>query len=251
MMLRSLLYNLAFYTIVPLALILMSPLLLAPRRMQVRVVYVGLARLMSWLLAVIVGLKVEARGLENLRRGPLIAAVKHQSAWDIFGIVPFFDDPAMVYKSELKYLPLLGWFASRMELIPVERGKGQAAIKHLATEARKRVKDKREIVIFPEGHRMPVGAPPHYKRGIVALYKLLDVPVVPVALNSGLYWRRRHFIRRPGTIVVEFLPAIEPGLEPEAFLQRLQDAIEPACDRLVREALAGPNPPPAPESFKS
>jgi 1-acyl-sn-glycerol-3-phosphate acyltransferase len=250
MLLRSLLYNLAFYTIVPLYLIVMSPLLLAPRRTQVRVVYVGLSRLMRWLLGVIVGLKVEPRGLANLRQGPCIVAVKHQSAWDIFGIIPFFDDPAIVYKSELKYLPLMGWFAAGMELIPVERGKGQQAIKHLATEARKRVRDKREIVIFPEGHRMPVGAPPKYKRGIVALYKLLNVPVVPVALNSGLYWRRRHFIRRPGSIIVEFLPAIEPGLEPEVFLQTLQDAIEPACDRLVREALAGPNPPPKPESFE-
>jgi 1-acyl-sn-glycerol-3-phosphate acyltransferase len=238
-MLRSLVYNLLFYTVVPLGLILMTPLLLAPRRLQVRFVYVGLARLMSWFLDLVVGLKVEPRGLAHLRRGPVILAVKHQSAWDIFGIAPYLDDPAVVLKSELMYLPWLGWFASRMGMIPVERGKGQAAIKHLVREARKRVAERREIFIFPEGHRMPVGAPPAYKRGIVALYKVLDVPVVPVALNSGLYWRRRHFIRRPGSIIVEFLPAIAPGLEPEVFLQTLQDRSEERrvgkeCRRLCR-----------------
>lgn len=245
---RSLLYNLVFYTVVPLWLILTTPLLLLPRKAVVRFVYGGLSRLMLWFLKVIVGTTTEVRGLANLRQGPVILAVKHQSAWDTFALTPYLSDPAMVLKAELMYLPFLGWAASRMQMIPVERGKGQAAIKHLVQEAKKRARDGREIFIFPEGHRMPVGAPPRYKRGVVALYKILDLPVVPVALNSGLYWQRRSLTRRPGRIVVEFLPAIEPGLEPDVFIERLQNAIEPACDRLVQEALDGENPPPKPQA---
>ena len=107
-----------------------------------------------------------------------------------------------------------------------------------------RAQQGREIFIFPEGNRREPGAEPRYKRGIVAMYKDLDLPVLPVALNSGLYWRRREFTRRPGTVLVEFLPVIEPGLSDREFMERLQGAIEPASDRLIKEALAGANPPP-------
>ena len=248
---RSLLYNIAFYVTVPLWLIVGLPLLLAPRKMVVKTIYGGVSAALVWWLKVIVGLKTEARGLENLRKGPLLVAVKHQSTWDVFALTNFFEDPAMILKAELMYIPLLGWFARKMDMIPVKRGKGRSAIKQLIRDARARAKEGREIFIFPEGHRRAPGAEPRYKRGIVAMYKALDLPVLPVALNSGLYWRRREFARRPGTVIVEFLPVIEPGLDDEAFMQRLQGAIEPASDRLIREALAGPNPPPAPKGYEA
>ena len=123
------------------------------------------------------------------------------------------------------------------------------AIKQLVKDARIRADQGREVFIFPEGNRREPGAEPRYKRGIVALYKDLDIPVIPVALNSGLYWRRREFTRRPGKVIVEFLPAIEPGLTDEEFMQRLEGSIEPATDRLIKEALSGPNPPPAPPGY--
>ncbi len=248
---RSLLYNIAFYLTVPLWLIVGSPLLLAPRKTVVRTIYGGVSAALVWWLKVIVGLKTEARGLENLRKGPLLVAVKHQSTWDVFALTNYFDDPAVILKSELMRIPLLGWFATKMDMIPVKRGKGRVAIKQLIKDARLRAQQGREIFIFPEGNRREPGAEPRYKRGIVAMYKDLDLPVLPVALNSGLYWRRREFTRRPGTVLVEFLPVIEPGLSDDEFMKRLQGAIEPASHRLIKEALAGPNPPPAPEGYRA
>lgn len=248
---RSLLYNIAFYIIVPAYLIIGLPLLLRPRKQVVNGIYGGISRSLLWWLKALVGLETEARGLENLRKGPVIIAVKHQSTWDVFALTPYFDEPAMIYKSELGQIPFLGWFARKMDMIPVQRGKGRVAIKQLLKDARIRAEQGREIFIFPEGNRRAPGADPRYKRGIVALYKDLTIPVIPVALNSGLYWRRREFTRRPGKVIVEFLPAIEPGLESDEFMRQLQEAIEPATDRLIREALAGPNPPPAPEGYEA
>ncbi len=177
-------------------------------------------------------------------------AVKHQSTWDVFALTNYLDEPAVILKSELMKIPFLGWFATKMDMIPVKRGKGRVAVKQLIKDVRIRADQGREIFIFPEGNRRAPGAEPHYKRGIVAMYKDLGIPVIPVALNSGLYWRRREFTRRPGKVIVEFLPAIEPGLEYEDFMRALQGAIEPATDRLIREALSGPNPPPAPEGYE-
>ncbi len=247
---RSLLYNIAFYLIVPGYLIFGIPMLLAPRKKVVRGVYGGISRALLWWLKALVGLETEARGLENLRKGPVIIAVKHQSTWDVFALTPYFDDPAMILKSELMHIPLIGWFATKMDMIPVKRGKGRVAVKQLIKDARSRAEQGREIFIFPEGNRRAPGAEPRYKRGIVALYKDLKIPVIPVALNSGLYWRRREFKRRPGKVIVEFLPAIEPGLGDDEFMKQLQGAIESTTDRLIQEALSGPNPPPPPKAYE-
>ena len=247
---RSLFYNIAFYLIVPAYFIFGAPLLLAPRKKVVQVFYGGISRSLLWWLKVIVGLETDVRGLENLRKGPVIIAVKHQSTWDVFALTPYFDDPAMILKSELMNIPLLGWYVKKMDMIPVHRGKGRVAIKQLIIDAKKRADQGREIFIFPEGNRREPGAEPRYKRGIVAMYRELNIPVVPVALNSGLYWRRREFTRRPGKVIAQFLPAIEPGLNDEEFMEALQGAIEPATDRLIKEALSGPNPPPAPAGYE-
>ena len=250
--LRSLAYNIVFYLLIPLWLILSLPLLvLASRRTLNEHAYKRLSRLLLWLLERIAGLGREVRGLEHLPSGPVIVAVKHQSSWDVFGLTPCFREPAMILKSELMLIPLLGWYARRMKMIPVERGKGRKAILSLMREAERRAAEKREIFIFPEGHRRPPGAPPRYKRGIVALYRRLGIPVVPVALNSGLYWKRRDFMRRPGKVIAQFLPPIEPGLDDDEFMKRLTEAIESASRNLIKEALSHPNPPPAPLGWRS
>jgi 1-acyl-sn-glycerol-3-phosphate acyltransferase len=141
-------------------------------------------------------------------------------------------------KRELFWVPFHGWFSRKFEMIPVDRDKGPAALRRMLREARKRVADGREIIIFPEGTRRAPGAPPEYKTGVLLLYDALDIPCVPVALNSGVFWPRRSLKRRPGTIVVEFLDPIPPGLPKAEFLKRLTDAIETACARLLAEANA-------------
>ena len=234
-MARSLLFNLLFYVTTTLFVVLGSPLLFAPRRWAMAALAIH-GRFELWLLKLIVGTKLEVRGAEKLPQGPCLVASKHQSAWETFALIPLFRDPALLMKRELFWIPFHGWFSRKFEMIPVDRDKGPAALRRMLREARKRVADGREIIIFPEGTRRAPGAPPDYKTGVALLYESLGVPCVPVALNSGVFWPRRSLTRRPGTIVVEFLDPIPPGLAKAAFMSRLEDAIEGASARLLAEA---------------
>ena len=236
-MARSLLFNVLFYVTTTLFVVLGSPLLFGPRRLAMAALAIH-ARFELWLLKLIVGTKLEVRGAEKLPKGSCLVASKHQSAWETFALIPLFRDPALLMKRELFWIPFHGWFSRKFEMIPVDRDKGPAALRRMLREARKRVADGREIIIFPEGTRRAPGAPPDYKTGVVLLYDAIDIPCVPVALNSGVFWPRRSLERRPGTIVVEFLDPIPPGLPKAEFLARLTEAIETASTRLLAEAKA-------------
>lgn len=234
LLLRSLLFALAFYVTTALFLVLGSWLLLAPRSWAMA----GLrthAIVSVWLLRVIAGTKLEVRGHEHLPAGASLVVSKHQSAWDTFGLVPLFRDPAIVLKDELKWIPFYGWFCVKFEHILVKRDKAAKALKAMIADAEQRAGQGREIVIFPEGTRQAPGAPPNYKPGYVALYEALKLPCVPLALNSGLYWPRRSLLRHPGTIVVEFLEPIPPGLPRKEFRELLEARLEAAAARLVAE----------------
>jgi 1-acyl-sn-glycerol-3-phosphate acyltransferase len=236
-MARSLLFNFLFYVTTTLYVVLGSPLLFAPRRWAMAAL-ANHARFELWLLKTIVGTKLDVRGREKLPDGPCIVAAKHQSAWETFALIPLFRDPAYLMKRELFWIPFHGWFSYKFAMIPVDRDKGPAALRRMLREAKKRIADGREIIIFPEGTRRAPGAPPDYKTGIVLLYEALGVPCVPLALNSGVFWPRRSLERRPGTIVVEFLDPIPPGLPKHEFIKRLVDAVETASARLLAEARA-------------
>src|SRR3990170_4086378 len=234
-MARSLLFNLLFYVTTTLFVVLGSPLLFGPRRWAMAALAIH-GRFELWLLKLIVGTRLEVRGAEKLPQGPCLVACKHQSAWETFGLIPLFRDPALLMKRELFLIPFHGWFSRKFGMIPVDRDKGPAALRRMLREARKRADAGREIILFPEGTRRAPGAPPDYKTGVVLLYEALRIPCVPVALNSGVFWQRRSLRRDPGTIVVEFLDPIPPGLPKAEFLQRLQDSIETASTRLWQEA---------------
>jgi len=234
-MARSLLFNVLFFVTTTLFVVIGSPFLFTPRSWAMAALKVH-ARFELFLLRVIVGTKIEVRGRENIPEGACLVASKHQSAWETFALIPIFRDPALLMKRELFWIPVHGWFSYKFQMIPVDRDKGPAALRRMLREARKRIDDGREIIIFPEGTRRPPGAPPDYKTGIVLLYDALGVPCLPVALNSGLFWPRRTVLRRPGTIVVEILPPIPPGLPKAEFLRRLETVIEGASKRLLAEA---------------
>jgi len=236
-MARSLLFNLLFYVTTALYVVLGSPLLFAPRSWAMAAL-ANHAHFELFLLRHIVGLKLEVRGHDKLPRTACLVASKHQSAWETFALIPLFRDPALLMKRELFWIPFHGWFSKKFKMIPVDRDKGPAALRAMLRETRKRVVDGREIIIFPEGTRRPPGAPPDYKTGVVLLYEALGIPCVPVALNSGLFWPRRSLLRRPGTIVVEFLDPIPPGLPKSEFLSRLIESIETASNRLLAEVKA-------------
>jgi 1-acyl-sn-glycerol-3-phosphate acyltransferase len=244
-MVRALLFALVFYVTTALFVIVGSPLLFGPRSWAMA----GLkahALTCGWLLKLIVGIKLEVRGHDKLPPGPVLVACKHQSAWDTFGLIPLFADPAMIMKTELFWIPFHGWFSRKFEMIEVRRGRRTAAMRQLLVDAKTRTAIGREVLIFPEGTRRVPGAPADYKAGIVLLYEGLGLPCVPVALNSGLFWPRRSLWRYPGTIVVEFLEPIPADLPRAEFRARLQDSIERASDALLSEAARALTPPPLP-----
>jgi 1-acyl-sn-glycerol-3-phosphate acyltransferase len=234
-MARSLLFNILFYVTTTLFVVLGSPLFFAPRRWAMAALAVH-GRFELWLLKIVCGIKLEVRGREKLPQGACLVAAKHQSAWETFGLIPLFRDPALLMKRELFWIPFHGWFSYKFGMIPVDRDKGPAALRRMVREAKLRVAQGREIIIFPEGTRRAPGAAPDYKTGVVLLYETLQIPCVPLALNSGAFWPRRSLALRPGTIVVEFLDPIPPGLPKGEFLDRLSRSIETASARLLVEA---------------
>ena len=249
-MFRSIAFVVVFYLNTALFLVLGSWLLLAPRSWAMA----GLkahARASLWCMRLIVGTEMEVRGREHLPEGPVLVAAKHQSAWDTFALIPLFDDPAVVMKAELGHIPLYGWFSRKFEHVLIRRERGPAALRQLLKDAKSRAEEGRQILIFPEGTRRPSGAEPKYLPGVVALYEGLDLPCVPLALNSGLYWPRRSLWRHPGKIIVEFLEPLPPGMARKDFLRILQEHIEAASNRLITEAAESAYPPPIPELRKA
>jgi len=234
---RSLLFNIAFYIHLVVWLLILLPAMLVPRRTFMSGVKLW-ARSSLWLLRVIAGTKIEVRGMERIPTGGLLIASKHQSLWETFALVPLFDDPAFILKRELMWIPFFGWYAWKGGSVPVNRKAGSQALIQMTARARQEAKHGRQIVIFPEGTRRPAGAPPAYKFGVAHLYQNLGVPCLPIALNSGLYWPRRRFIRRPGTIRVEILDPIPSGLPRDEFFRQMQDVIETASDGLLAEGCA-------------
>lgn len=234
-MLRSLLFNLLFFGWTALLLILALPVLLLPRR-ATYALGAAWVRVIFALLRRIVGLRHRVVGAEHRPPGPAIYAAKHQSSWDTLVFALLLDEPAYVLKRELMFIPVFGWYLARAGMIPVDRAGGGRALRRMLKAARRAVAEGRPLVIFPEGTRTGPGERRPYQPGVAALYGQLGLPVVPIALNSGRFWGRRQFRKRPGVITLEFLPPIEPGRRRQDFLETLQARIEAASDRLAAAA---------------
>lgn len=234
---RSIIYVFWLYGSILVLGVIWLPAFLMPRQASMTGMKVWAAGA-RWALRWICGVRTEFRGLENLPEGPCLVASKHQSMYDILMPFLFLKDPAYVLKRELMFYPFFGWYAWKADMIPINRGGYIKTLKMMIKRARREVDRGRQFLIFPEGTRRPPGAPPAYKSGVVAMYKEIDKPCVPVALNTGLCWPRKGITRRPGLIIFEILPPIEPGLPREEFMERLQSAIEPASERLLDEGLA-------------
>lgn len=186
-----------------------------------------------FLLKHVTGIDYRIIGAENLPSTPAVYASKHQSAWETLFLSRYLDYPAFVLKKELLSIPLFGWFIAKAGMIAIDRKAGASALRSMARQATETLEAGRSILIFPEGTRVAPGQSHPYQPGVAALYTQLKVPVVPVALNSGLYWGRKAFIKQPGTIVVEFLPPIPPGLDRKAVLKELENRIETAATALL------------------
>jgi 1-acyl-sn-glycerol-3-phosphate acyltransferase len=234
LLIRSLLFSALFYANLTVHMVVALPTFFLPSRVLLAFVR-SYARTSLWLLRIVCGIKVEWRGIDKIPRGACIIACKHQSAWETFALYAVLRDPAYILKRELMWIPLFGWYTWKAGLIPVNREAGLAALSRMTARARQELARARQIVIFPEGTRRPPGAEPIYKPGISYLYSKADVACVPLALNSGLFWPRRSLRRIPGTIVVEALDPIAPGLDRKLFAAQLESVLEGASARLIAE----------------
>lgn len=234
---RSAVFNVVFYATFIALMIVGLPCLLLPRPMILSFVRLW-ARVSVFLLRAICGTKVTFKNLHLLPKGASILAVKHQSFLETFALATVLDDFSYVMKRELMSIPFFGWYVKATGQIGIDRDRKAGIVAVLQQAVCEKLKAGYQVVIFPEGTRRPVGAPALYKSGVSALCLHGKVPCTPVALNSGLFWPRRTFLRYPGTVVIEFLPPIDPCLDKRDFMLALQNAIEPATNALVARARA-------------
>ena len=233
---RSLLFNIGFYLSLVVHILIAIPTFVLPRRALFKVAN-SWVHTTNWMLRAFCNIRVEYRGIDKIPSGPLLIASKHQSAWETIGILPLVQQPMYILKRELTWIPFFGWYLWKARMIPVNRGAGARTLTRMTGLARRRIRDGegRQLIIFPEGTRRPVDAGPHYKFGVAQVYVDCGVPCIPAALNSGLFWPRRTFLRYPGTLVVEFLDVIPPGLSRDEFLRKIEGVVETATARLVDE----------------
>ena len=230
--LRSLIFNVLFYLLLAFWVIVGIPTLVMPRA-AILVIARCWARNSMWLLSAVCNVKIEYRGLEKISDGPWIVASKHQSMWETVALLQFFPQPLFILKRELEWIPFFGWNLLKLEMIGIVRNAGGRSLLAMARRAGKEVRRGRQLIIFPEGTRTAVGAPPRYKAGVGQIYVDCGVRCLPVALNSGLFWPRRTFMRYPGTLVAEFLDPLPPGLTRGEFIAQVSTVIEEATNRLV------------------
>jgi 1-acyl-sn-glycerol-3-phosphate acyltransferase len=236
LIIRSTVFNILFYINIVALMTFGLPSVLMGRHAAMFMAKLW-ARTSIWLLKAICGVTTEFRGVENIPRGGVVIAAKHQSLFETFALIVHVPDFAYVFKRELNWIPLFGWYLKAVEQIAIDRASGSTALVQVTEGVESFLEDGRAILIFPEGTRRPVGAPPRYKHGVSHIYATLNARVVPVALNTGLFWPRRSFLRRPGVATIEFLPPIEPGLSKEDFAELLQETIESKTDELVADAI--------------
>ena len=230
---RSTIFLVWFVAMTAVLVIAFLPTLVLSRRGAALLGYIWSAAVF-WGLRVFAGTKFEVRG--KIPPSGVLVAVKHMSMWDTMAVYYLLDDPAIVLKHDLLYVPFYGWYLWKARMIPIDRDGKASALRAMAAAARREVERGRSIAIFPEGTRKKPGAPPDYKPGVAGLYGQLDVPCYPVALNSGLFWTGpMGFVKKRGTIVVEFLDPIPPGLSRREFMPKLETAIEGATAKLVAE----------------
>ena len=236
MLIRSVIFNIVLYVNFVVLGVLFSPVLVLPQKWGWPVVRIWASSSLWW-HRVICGIGEDIHGLENRPTGGYIVACKHQSTWETLRLVTLVEKPAFILKRELMWMPIFGWYLARFGQIPVDRGKRSAALQGMTEHALRAVANGQQVIIFPEGTRRSPGSEPNYRYGVVHLYKTLGVPCLPIALNSGLFWPRRSAAHIKGTVRVDILPAIQPGLQGDKFQKQLQSAIESASNALNDEAL--------------
>ena len=221
---RSFVYVVLFYLWTAVIAVLGTPVLLGPARWTLALFHFWGRGVVAMLA--ICDIRVEVRGREHIPQGAALVAPKHQCMLDVFAQFTWLPASVFVMKKELNWIPWFGWYAAKVGTIDIDRSGHSTALKNMVRRAKVLFANHRQVVIFPEGTRGQPGVRGEYKPGIAALYRELDVPVIPVATNSGVHWPAHGFIRRPGIIVLEYLEPIPPGLKRAEFMRILEERIE-------------------------
>lgn len=233
---RSAIFNVCFFSVTAIIMICGSPALLANRHSVFKMARFW-SRTSLWLLKRICGLHVEFRGVERIPDGGFLLASKHQSALETFALFLHLKDFSFILKRELMQIPIFGWYLKRAEMIGIDRSSGRAALQQAVERSREMLSEGRCILIFPEGTRTTPGADPNYKAGVAYIYSATGAACLPAALNTGVFWPRRSFLKYPGRVIIEFLPLIEPGLKRPEFIRTLEASIEGASNKLLAETI--------------
>ena len=234
---RSLLFNIVGYSTLFAGCCVNSLIGVFSPRATIKVWNYVFIPFMVWSLKYIAGIKIEIRGAEHISQEGVIYAGKHESAMETYVLTNYIRKAAFILKKELTYIPIFGWAQYFYGMIPVDRSAGSAAMKQMLRHAQDRVEKKRPIIIFPEGTRRRPGDVPVYKPGVALLYQHLNLPVVPIASNTGFFWGKSSFMRYPGKVIFEFMSPIQPGLDKKQFMSELQNRIESKCAELNEETI--------------
>jgi 1-acyl-sn-glycerol-3-phosphate acyltransferase len=237
--LRSILFNIFFFGGSLLCSIVLIPTFLLPRHKRIPIISKVYGGYMTLIEEHILGLRLEIKGLENIpREGAYILAAKHQSAYETLKL-PFMKElgyPAIILKKELTHIPIYGWYFRAMGQIAIDRGSAMEALDSIVRGCAERLKSGRSVIIFPQGTRTALGAKKPYKAGLAKVYRDTKAPVVPMALNSGVFWGRNSFFKKSGVVTFEFLPPLPGDLPPLQMMEQLEKSVEEATDRLVAAA---------------
>lgn len=231
--LRSLLFNIYFPLWTAILAICAIPFIFTNWRISAIIGHIWAEGIIIG-MRVICGIKYEIRGVENLPAEPFIIAAKHQSTWETAIFLKLLNSPAYILKKELLSIPLFGSYLKTMKMIPIDRDGGSKTLKAMLNDVKDRIAHKRSVVIFPEGTRTMPGEKLPYQPGVAFIYKDAEVPVIPVALNSGLFWPKKGSERKSGTIILEYLQPVPKGLDRKEFSAYIEKTIEEESERLMR-----------------
>lgn len=250
---RSIIFTVCFFIATLIQFIIFTPFFFILSRDKVLKIVKFWAGSYDWLFRKIIGVNVVIEGIENLppKGTPYIISCKHQSVWDTIAFLPILDDPTIILKKEILSVPFFSIFVKKMGMIAIDRKNPVEALRVIKTETKDRVAKNRQILIYPEGTRNQPGAEVKYRNGIAVLYKELNVPVVIIAHNAGLFWPTTSFIKHKGTLKCRILPPIAPNMDKKTFFKKLVDDTEQACNELLIECAQQPDCPPLPPSAVS
>lgn len=236
LLIRSLVFQVWMYGLMALLGVLFSPMALWSREGAYAAIGIYL-KLVFWGMRAICGLTFVVRGTPPT--GEALVISKHQSFLDILILLHAMPAAKFVMKRSLVWAPIVGFYALRIGASPVTRGKGAESLTEMMAGVARRRNHGGQLVIFPQGTRVPPGEARPYKYGAFALYESYGAEAWPVALDTGRFWPRIGLARRPGVAALEFLEPIPPGLSGPEFMARMEQVIETGSDSLAREDRGG------------